>query len=214
MQPESNSENTQSNTDSSWSKLSRLIDQYHLDELGNQLEEYWLAGSDKRYSLRELAEYVNQQLLRTVMHSASMEPLEGEVENTYRLLTADDVSTGTRTQTRRRLERADIDVEALEADFISRQAVHTYLTKDRGVSYTSNTEDPVSKEITNIQRLKRRMTTILESKIKRLRDAGRITLGEFNLLIDIRVLCEDCGGQYPVTELLDKGSCDCSQDSR
>ena len=95
------------------SKLSRLIDKYGIDELGKQIEDYWLDTADDRYSLRELAEYINHQLLRTTMHDVGMDPLDGETENTYRLLTADDVSTGTRTQTRRCLQRADIDVDQL-----------------------------------------------------------------------------------------------------
>jgi hypothetical protein len=211
MSPESNSESTESNTSSSRSKLSRLVDQYSLNELGNRLEDYWLASSDNRYSLRELAEYVNHQLLRTVMHDAGMDPLDGEIENTYRLLTADDVSTGTRTQTRRRLQRADIDVDQLEADFVSRQAIHTYLTMDRGVSYTSSDEDPVTKEATFIQGFKRRLTATVQRKLDGLRNKNEVTLGEFEVLVDARVLCKDCGTQYQVGEFLEARACECPQ---
>lgn len=213
MQPESNPESTGSNMTNSGSKLSRLIDQYGLDEIGNRLEDYWLASSDDRYSLRELAEYVNHQLLRTVMRNAGMDPLDGEVENTYRLLTADDISTGTRTQTRRRLQRANIDVEALEADFVSRQSVHTYLTKDRRVSYTPDEEDPVTKEATVIQGFKRRLKATVRSKLDRLRTANEVTLGEFEVLVDVRVLCEDCGAQYQISEFFETRTCDCSHNA-
>ncbi len=212
MQPESNSESTESNTSNSGSKLSRLIDHYSFEELGNRLEDYWLAGSDDRYSLRELAEYVNHELLRTVMRNAGMDPLDGEVENTYRLLTADDVSTGTRTQTRRRLQRAGINTEALEADFVSRQAVHTYLTKDRGVSYTPSNENPVTKEATTIQGFKRRLKATVQSKLDRLRTANEVTLGEFEVLVDMRVLCKDCGAQYQIGDFLEARTCECSHD--
>jgi hypothetical protein len=213
MQSEPNGESAGSNTAGSGSKLSRLIDQYHLNDLGSQLEEYWLASSDERYSLRGLAEYVNHQLLRTVMRNAGMDPLDGEVENTYRLLTADDVSTGTRTQTRRRLQRANIDVEALEADFVSRQAIHTYLTKDRGVSYTPDEGDSVTKEATVIQGFKRRLKATVHSKLDRLRTANEVTLGEFEVLVDVRVLCEDCGAQYQTSEFLETQTCDCSHNA-
>jgi hypothetical protein len=213
MQSESNSESTGSNTSGSGSKLSRLIDQYSLDELGDQLEDYWLAESDDRYSLRGLAEYVNHQLLRMVMENTGMNPLDGEIENTYRLLTADDVSAGTRTQTRRDLERAGIDVEALEADFVSRQAIHTYLTKDRGVSYTSTDSDPVAKEASVINGFKRRLTATVHSKLERLRNANAVTLGEFEVLLDVRVLCKDCGAQYQISEFLEARTCECSHDT-
>ena len=191
-------------------KLGRLIRKYELSPLGEQIEEYWVGDSETRYSLRELARHANQQLLRTVMQEADMNPLDGEVENTYRLLTDDDVSTGTRTQARRRLERSGVDVDQLESDFVSRQAVHTYLTKDREVSYTPDEGDPLEREATNIRRLKRRMSTITDGKLEQLRNSGQLTLGEFEAYVDVRILCEDCGTQYQVDELLDNGACDCS----
>lgn len=197
---------------SSTSKLSRVIDEYGFDELGKQIEDYWVADASDRYSLRELAEYVNHHLLRAVMHDADLDPLDGEVENTYRLLTDDDVSSGTHTQARRRLERAGINVDQLDADFVSRQAVHTYLTKVREVSYTTDEGDPVENEATNIRRLKRRMTTMIDGKLAQLRDADHITLGEFEVLLDMRVLCENCGTQYQVSKLLENRSCKCTKD--
>lgn len=212
MQPDADSESTDGKTHSG-RKLRRLIDQYGLNELGNRLETYWLAGSAERYSLRELAEYVNHQLLRTVMHETSMESLDGEVENTYRLLTADDVSAGTRTQTRRRLQRAGVDVEALEADFVSRQSVHTYLTKDRGVSYTPDEADPVTKESTTIHGFTRRLKATVQSKLARLRNTNEVTLGEFEVLVDTRVLCTDCGAQYRIGDFLDTRTCECTHDA-
>jgi hypothetical protein len=213
MTSTSDSDREKGQTFHSNSKLSRLIDEYALNELGERIEGYWLDETDDRYSLRELAEYVNQQLLRTVMSNTEMNPLDGEVENIYRLLTDDDISTGTRTQARRRLERAGVDVDQLEADFISRQAVHTYLTNVRDVSYTTDESDPVDREATNIRRLKRRLSTITNGKLEQLREADHITLGEFNVLLDLRVLCEDCGTQYQLSDLLDTRTCECEQDA-
>ena len=192
------------------SKLHRVLNEYDLEELGEEIEVYWLDDTDSRYSLRELVTYINEQLLRTAMNDAGMNPLEGEVENTYRLLTDDDVSTGTQTQAHRRLSRAGVDVDQLESDFVSRQAVHTYLTKDRVVSYSPSEGDPLEREAENIQRFKRRMTTITESKIEQLRNSDRLIIGEFETFVDIRILCENCGSQYQSNELLDKGSCECS----
>lgn len=133
---------------------------------------------------------------------------DGEVENTYRLLTDNDVSTGIQTQARRRLERARVNVDQLETEFVSRQAIHTSLTKVREVSYTTDESDPVETEDTNSRRLKRRMTTMTNGKLAHLRDAAHITLGEFELLLDMRVLCEDCGVQYQVSDLLERKTCE------
>ena len=75
-----------------------------------------------------------------------MTTLDGEVANTYRLLTADDVSTGVRTQAETTLEHNGIDPDRLQQDFISQLAIHTYLTKHYGVERPSEpTEDRVGK---------------------------------------------------------------------
>jgi hypothetical protein len=34
-------------------------------------------------------------------------------------------------------------------------------------------------------------------------------LGDFSLLVDVRVFCEECGTQRPIVELLEHGGCEC-----
>lgn len=194
------------------SKVVRVIRRYGLEGVGDELVEYWTGEATERMSLRELADYFNRELLARTLRDASVNTLDGEQANLYRLLTDETVSSGAAVQATNRLEQHGIDVDQLTADFVSRQAIHTYLTKYRDVSYSTTDGDPVETESTNVQRLKRRMTTIIESKVERLRDTDRITLGGFNVLVDVRVLCEDCGAQYQVTELLQRGGCRCSQD--
>ena len=195
------------------SKVAKVIRRRGLDGLGDELVEHWTGEGTERMSLRELADHFNRKLLAQTLRDGSMTTLDGEPANIYRLLTDDSVSSGAAVQATNRLEQHGIDVERLTAEFVSRQAIHTYLTKYRDVSHSSSDGDPVETETTNVQRLKRRMTTIIESKIERLRNTDRIALGEFNVLIDVRILCEDCGAQYQATELLERGACRCPQKS-
>lgn len=81
--------------------------------------------------------------------------------------------------------------------------MHTYLTTVREVSYTTENSDPVTTEATNIRRLTRRMTSMTNSNLTHLRDADHITFGELQVLLDMRILCEDCGAQYQVSDLLE-----------
>jgi hypothetical protein len=192
------------------SKVARLLDAYDLDDLGDELVERWTRADD-RESLRTLATYFNQQLLATALQQNGVEPLDGELENTYRLLTADDISEGRRTQARRRLEQSGVDVEQLQSDFVSRQAIHTYLTSYRDVEREETDDDPVASVGETVERIRGRLRTISESQLERLRDTGRITLGSFRLSIDVRVLCEDCGRQYDIASFLDRGGCDCEE---
>jgi len=192
------------------SKVGRLIQEYGIDGLGEDLEEYWTGEREEQFSLRELASYFNRQLLRRAMEEAGLNPIENEVESTYRLLTDDDVSEGVRIQRERRLERDGVDVEALESDFVSHQAVHTYLTKYRGASHDTDEEtDQVGKSIETIQRLESRTEAVSENTVERLANSGELQIGDFDVLVDVRVLCQDCGTTHEIVDLLERGGCDC-----
>lgn len=193
-------------------KVARLLEEYDLTELGAELEDLWTAEEDRR-SLRDLAAYFNRRLLQTALDEANVQTLDGETENIYRLLTDDSVSTADRTRIRRRLERDGVDVEKIESDFVTYQAIRTYLKKYRDAEYTPQEVDPLKREVTNLQQLQGRVTSVTEGKLEQLRSSDTITLGEFRTLADVRIVCEDCNAQFDVLELLDRGGCDCQDDS-
>jgi hypothetical protein len=190
------------------SKVARLIEEYDLQGLGPELEQSWTAEEDRR-SLRGLADYFNRQLLETALEEAEIQLLDGELENTYRLLTADDVSSADRTRVRRRLEREGVDVDELESDFVTYQAIRTYLKDHRNAEYTPAQTDPIEREKTNIQQLLGRMTSVTEGKLEQLRNSDELTLGEFRTLANIQIICEDCNARFDVIELLERGGCEC-----
>ncbi|MFQ3293105.1 MAG: hypothetical protein ACI8VE_000161 [Natrialbaceae archaeon] len=192
-------------------KVARLIDEYDLDGLGAELEHRWTAEGDERMSLRALATHFNQQLLEVRMTGAGIQSLSGEVENTYRLLTDDEVSGADRTRTVRRLEGEGIDTDALRDDFVTYQAIRSYLKGNRDAEYVKPNKDRIESELANVQRLRGRVMTVTEGNLEQLRQNGEITLGEFGLLVGIAVLCETCGQRYEVEELLEQGGCDCEE---
>lgn len=108
-----------SETDQTFScKIDRMAADYDLSGEAERLGEYW-TRDDERYSLRELAVHFNYRLLRAAMERAGLNPLDGEVENTYHLLTDEEVSQGMSTQAHNRLQKHDIDVDQLQSDFVS-----------------------------------------------------------------------------------------------
>jgi hypothetical protein len=191
--------------------VARLIDEYGLEALGPEMEQRWTADGDDRLSLRALAEYFNQQLLEAKMTGAGMQPLSGEIENTYRLLTDDDVGSADETRTRRRLERNGLDVESTQQDFVTYQAIRTYLKDHRGAEHATDDRPRTVVEGENIQRLRGRTKTVTEGRLKQLQRGDHITLGAFRVFTEINVLCEDCGMRYEIDELLERGGCECSR---
>lgn len=192
-------------------KVARLIDEYGLDGLGAELEQRWTAD-EQRQSLRELADYFNQELLRRVMTEADMQTVDGEVANTYRILTGDDVSDADRTRIRRRLDREGLDVESVTDDFVTYQAVRTYLQRDRDAEYSRSEADPIERTTSHLEKLRGRTVSVTEQELEQLRNGGQITLGDFRTLVEIQVVCEECNTRYEVTELLERGGCDCDQE--
>lgn len=192
-------------------KVARLIMKYSLgSEFGDELEERWTADGPERESLRKLANRFNERLLEAAVTDAGMTPVDGEVANLYRLLTDEDVSSGNRTKARRRLEKHGIDVEQLQADFVTYQAIRSYLKEYRDAQYETEQQSArPDNVIGRVQRLTARLRSVAEKSLNQLSGAGCLALGDFRLFVDINVLCEECNTQYTFVELVERGGCDC-----
>ncbi|MDS0282728.1 rod-determining factor RdfA [Haloarcula onubensis] len=192
-------------------KVARVLDAYDLTGLGDELVAHWTAEED-RMSLRELADYFNRQLLASLLEQHRVETLAGEVDNLYELLTDDEVTSGTRIQAENQLREYGVDVDALRSDFVTRQAIHTYLTKHRDAAYEApDTGDVVERRLAELQRLQSRQRVVTEQTLSSLSNSDRLSIGTHQVLVSTRVQCADCGRQFDVADLLDRGACDCER---
>lgn len=192
-------------------KVGRLIREYSLGDVGAELEERWTGEDGERDSLRTLADAFNERLLERAMLDAGMDPITGEPENVYRILTDDDVSPGVRTETETRLEQQGLDVDTLRTDFVTYQAIRTFLREVRGASYERDAANGIDDVRSVFARLVGRTTAVVEQKLTQLRSSGRLRLGTFHVRTVVTVYCKDCETQYEVTALLDRGGCNCSE---
>lgn len=193
-------------------KVGRGVEAFGLDGVHDDLVRRWCGDGRERQSLRELAKQFNRRLLRAAVESADEAPLSGEVSNLYRLLTADDVSGGVRTQTRRRLETAGVPVDDVESAFVSHQTVHTHLTDCLGVSRETAADGPDARRRADrdrIRALQSRTEAVSTDALERLRESDALALAEFDVLVDVTVLCDECGRQHEMGALLDQAGCDC-----
>lgn len=196
------------------SKVARVIDEWELDGVGDQLEAFWLGTGDERRSLRALADWFNRRLLAVAHERVGESAGEDELRRTYELLTDDDVSSGARTEAETRLEQRGIDVAALRDDFVSHQSIYTYLTEYRGVSRPSeetSDADQIEKTGDAIRRLVSRTKAVVRSNLETLHNTDRITVGSFTVFVDVQVFCQDCETQYSVEDLLSNRGCACSE---
>ncbi|EMA72695.1 MULTISPECIES: rod-determining factor RdfA [Halorubrum] len=191
-------------------KVARLIDEYDLSGVGDELAARWTATGDDHWSLRDLAAMFNRELIEARLDEADVRLSEREVDGVVRSLTGDEVSAADRTRLRRRLERDDVDIDALDSDMLSYQAVRSYLKEYRGADYDRETGDRMDTAAKAIQKLRGRLFSVIETKLNGLRNSSNLTLGEFRVTIDVRVLCTECDSRYGVEELLSSGGCDCA----
>jgi len=114
-----------------------------------------------------------------------------------------------RTQQRNRLERAGVDVEELETEFVTHQAVYTYLTEALDVSKENEDDTPLQTHEQRVQRLRNRTVAVTENSLSVLENEGHLSLGPTEVVVDISVYCRSCDRQYEFSDLLQEGGCTC-----
>jgi hypothetical protein len=96
---------------------------------------------------------------------------------------------------------------------VTYQAIRSYLKEWRGAEYEQISDaEKLEKDLETIQRLLTRTHSVTEHRIELLRDTDRIALERFEVLLDAQALCQECGTQYSLAELFERGGCDCIQE--
>ncbi len=192
-------------------KVARVIQEYGLDGMGANLEASWTGETGERTSLRDLADEFNEAVLEAALREASVSSLTVDVSSTYRDLRGESGSSATRA--RRRLEREGIDVDELTGDFVTHQAIHTYLTQEREASLPTADDDIADRKVETIERLEGRVSAVAESAISSLANADELDRDDYDVLVDVRAVCPNCGADAPVGELIRQGGCGCTTES-
>ncbi len=196
-------------------KVERVIDEYDLESWGARLEAAWVGDGTERTSLRDLADEFNRAVLRAAVRDASGSVLDSDIDPLYRTLTDDDVSRSDAVRKRRELERTGVDVDAVRSDFVTHQTIYTYLTNVRDASLPeTDTENRLERKTETIQRLAGRTQVVTESTLEELGKAAEITDRDYEVFVDVRTICGNCGADYPIATLLERGGCDCDADGQ
>jgi hypothetical protein len=196
-------------SDLSRSKVSRVLREWDLEELGKELERRWLGKDGEEQSLRSLEEWFNTQIMHQALIDAGQQPVEEEPRNLYYFLTGEDVSSGDRTQVTQRLERNGLDVAALEDDFVTYNAIYSYLTEVRGVSKSKGADTPVANARDRVQRLEARLKSVASDVFCSLQSAGHIADSNIDIVTKTTIVCKDCGRSYDIDEYTSNRGCDC-----
>lgn len=193
-------------------KVGRVADRYGLSDLDRELCTRWRGDGHEKHSLRKLEAYLGRRVLESALREAGVDTLHGEVANLYDLLAGDDVSEGVRVEARRRLDRDGVDVDRVERDFVSHQSIHAHLRECLDVNHDPGEGATVDRGSSTVYALRNRTETVTAGTLERLRDNGKLALDGFDVYVDVRVACEECGRFHEIGSLFESGGCDCRLD--
>lgn len=83
------------------------------------------------------------------------------------------------------------------------QAIMSYLKDYHSAEYERGTNQ-AAVQAGNIQQFCGRTTVVTESKLEQLAISGGLTAEHPRIIVDVDVICEDCGQQFVVEKLLER----------
>jgi hypothetical protein len=189
-------------------KVGRVTDQYELDGVDEWLVADWQSGT----SVRDLTTAFNEDLVESHLASADVSLLEWDPGRVLDALGGDDGDSET-IEGRRALERAGVDVEALEADLVSHQTIYRHLTNclDASVDADLDADERRENARETVFALQRRTELVTNSRLDGLQAAGVTELGDPDAIVDVQVVCRDCGQSMPFERALTT-PCHCHSD--
>jgi len=186
-------------------KVCRVLSKYDCEYHNDRLVEQWTAPKSERKGYRQLARWLNVNLLRRQMDRAGLSTLGGEAESRYDRLTEE---SSTALELRDHLESEGIKIDKLTSDFVSygviRRHLHECLEAERETSSSEWEQEAI--EIS-----RKRAEEKIEEAIGSLLNKGRIEAGSSTALhLEIEIECNECNTRIPVYRALRRGYiCSC-----
>jgi transcriptional regulator with XRE-family HTH domain len=160
-------------------------------------------------SLRDLAEAVNTRLVESVLEEADAD-VAGDAASVYAALADEDVPPERRLSVRNRLTDLGVDVEELDADFVSYQAVRRHLRNCLDVATDREGITDLSEGREIVATARERDREIISQTLRRLQRVGELRDTDIEVRISPRVSCRRCGQFFGLDEFLAAGGCDCA----
>jgi hypothetical protein len=125
------------------------------------------------------------------------------------------VTSGDRTETRRELAQAGVDIETIDEQFVSHQTIHSHLTECLDGSLSEPTPAArLDDAATTLGQLQSRTEAVTADTIARLADHDALDIDTPDVVVSVQVACTSCNRQYSVRRLLDRGRCHCEDSGK
>lgn len=199
-------------------KIGKNIKKYNLVNLNSELIQ---RREDQQASLRDLADFINKQILKSALESVNADitsslytDLSGgnAIVDIYNVLTDDDIPTDRVARIHTRLSQAGVDLESIKDDWVTHPTIRTHFQKCLNIdtSRTSNITDNDAQD--TIEWARSKCAKIVEQTFQRLRNANVVSTGPVTATVVIKVTCERCGATARPTNLIRSRSCECTSE--
>lgn len=195
-----------SENDSCGCKVGRVTREYEVPNADSRIVDEWQSGT----SVRQLARELNEDLIESGLAGANLGTVEWSLSPVYEALHTDELSEAEAIEIRRELDRAGVDVERLSSDLVSHQTVYRHLTQCLDASRSDDRTPEQRRETARdtVYALQQRTELVTESTIETLLSAGVAALGDPEVVVDMQVVCGDCGRSLDFETAITDG-CDC-----
>lgn len=167
----------------------------------DQLVDQWQAESLQRKGYRQLATWLNIMMLRREMDRAGLSTLGNEPKSKYERLQSDNKTVAAEVRTDLRNE--GINVDSLEADFVSYGVIRTHLRECLSVEREATATDW---ESDSIEYTREHATEKLTDAVQSLVNKGKLSAcGDVKIHVTFEVECEDCHIRVPIDRALRRG---------
>ena len=190
-------------TDDCGCKIGRVTTTHEIPTVDTDIVDRWQSGT----SIRRLTEELNKEIIASELDAANVGNIEWSRTPVYEMLRTDELSDAEEIEIRRELKRAGINVEQLAADLVSHQTVYRHLTNCLDASKgDEQTPDERRDQARNtVHALQQRTELVIQSTLESLQSANITDLGEPEVLVDLQIVCSDCGASMDFETALNEG---------
>lgn len=175
------------------------------------------ASRRKGTSFRDLTTQFNTRIVEQALGQANVNDrsihaaLTGEniASDVYEVLRTDRDSDIRRAELRARLSDAGVDVDSLEAAFVSHVTVRAHLQECVVVEPEQQSPPPFEQTVNTARGARNRASNIIQSTVNRAVRNQHLQTGSLDTEVLIRLTCQECGDSFYISELFEQRQCSC-----
>ncbi|MFB6206347.1 MAG: rod-determining factor RdfA [Haloglomus sp.] len=189
-------------------KVCRVLDEWELQDLEEELLARWQGDPGERMGYRTLADWLNVTLLRREMSRAGLTTVGGVAALRYEQLTGEE---RTSADLEGFFRHEGVSIDDVKRDFVSYGVVRTHLKECLDADREPRESSTAAWTAESVAHTRRHAESKVKSAVQAAVNAGRLEVdGSPELTVSFELTCPACSTTVPVEEALEGDwACDC-----